>query len=370
MCYNNQCVINNKKLKYKQLNIQMFFNHELSDNYKILPFELKYQIINDVYKGNTRLLLDAINKKENWVFHKFDVFPIMSNVVGLQLWELAIKTNDIKLVNKLYKNYVIRPLDIQSIAIKYGNMNTILRIHELFKITCHNISSAVLSGCIDKVIWVHKNTEGTSWRDILLDAVEGGNLEVVKYVYYNKIGTSSAFNAISIAANKGNLEIVKWLHLINPKHCSDGAFDLAASNGHIDVVKFVLENRKEKFTIDAINKVSEKGYTNIMKLLLPRWGDTRINSVIKIAVENGHLEMVKLLYNYNMKQNNGFSTLYIPIMNAIKTGQLEIIKWICSISDPIAIRDEIINSATRYRQFHILEWYVNTFKSDNTTLKK
>jgi hypothetical protein len=109
-----------------------------------------------------------------------------------------------------------------------------------------------------------------------------------------------------------------------------------------------------------------------MKLLLPIWGDVCINSLIKIAIENGHLEVVKLLYNYNIEQNNGVSTLYIPIMNAIKKGQLEIVKWIYSIRNPIEIRDEILTSSIRYRQFHIIEWYDNTFEFTkfNDTLKK
>jgi len=54
------------------------------------------------------------------------------------------------------------------------------------------------------------------------------------------------------AAEKGYLDIVKFLHFNRPEGCTMSAITGAAINGYIDVVKFLCENRNEGFTYNAI----------------------------------------------------------------------------------------------------------------------
>jgi hypothetical protein len=325
----------------------------LSHNFKNLPYEIKFQILTDVYKNNNELLLTFINNKIIDVFHNFYLFPITSNDVGLQLWKLAITKNDIVLLEKLHKNYVIRPFNLVDFAIKHGNFETMIWIHKKFKIECHNIHTAVKSGDFKKVQWIHKNTTGNSWRDILLDAIDGGSLEIIKYVFDNNIGVRS-FNALDKACATGDINIVKYLSKIHRNSCTIKSIDTAAENGYIEVVKFLLQNTDAVFSQQAMAGAASNGHLEIVKILMQHKKNYYLDVGFKLAAANGHLSIVKLIYEVD-------NLLTLPVMTSIRNGQLEIFKWICEVGDPIEYYNDVEFHALKYKQFHITEWYRDTY---------
>ena len=64
---------------------------------------------------------------------------------------------------------------------------------------------------------------------------------------------------IDIAAARGHLDMVKYLHDHNIGTCTVNAIDIAALNGHTDVVKFLYENRTEGCTTIAIDLAARGG---------------------------------------------------------------------------------------------------------------
>jgi hypothetical protein len=82
-------------------------------------------------------------------------------------------------------------------------------------------------------------------------------------------------DVMDCAAEKGNFEMVKWLHSINAK-CTIKAVNLASAGGFLQIVKFLIENREE-------------GCSNM----------ALINSV-----KNNHFNMVKYLYKYTYTYND------------------------------------------------------------------
>ncbi len=96
-------------------------------------------------------------------------------------------------------------------------------------------------------------------------------------------------------AEKGSLDIIRWLHRNKIKGCTPYVMDIAAEFGHLDIVVWLHENRPE--------------------------GET--NSALENATKNGHIEVVKFLYH------NGLYWMTSYIMElAIQNKRKEIIDWI------------------------------------------
>ncbi|GMF09129.1 unnamed protein product [Phytophthora lilii] len=57
---------------------------------------------------------------------------------------------------------------------------------------------------------------------------------------------------MDIASGRGNLDVVKWLHVIRTEGCTDDALYSAAANGHFEMVKWLYANRPECRSENAI----------------------------------------------------------------------------------------------------------------------
>ena len=72
--------------------------------------------------------------------------------------------------------------------------------------------------------------------------------------------------SIDKQAIKGNLQTIKYLHLIGAK-CTTYAMNWASNNGFLDVVKYLHETVGAKCTTDAIDSASEHGHLEVVKYL-------------------------------------------------------------------------------------------------------
>jgi hypothetical protein len=50
---------------------------------------------------------------------------------------------------------------------------------------------------------------------------------------------------MDLAAGKGHLEVVKWLHKHRSEGCTTKAMDRAARHGHFEVLRWLHKNRSE-----------------------------------------------------------------------------------------------------------------------------
>lgn len=71
-------------------------------------------------------------------------------------------------------------------------------------------------------------------RDAIGLAAARGHLEMVTYLHVNR-NEGCTVDAMDLAATFGHLEVVRWLHTNRTEGCTTRAFDGAARNGHIDV---------------------------------------------------------------------------------------------------------------------------------------
>ena len=109
------------------------------------------------------------------------------------------------------------------------------------------------AGNLEVLKFLRQNNCG--WGSLLHDAVEIGNLEVVKWALENgEVFFHNCSNTIWDCAGKsGNLELIKLLFEIE-KPTYDSCFDIgysAAKHGHLDALKYVLKQQAVRIEILA-----------------------------------------------------------------------------------------------------------------------
>jgi len=137
------------------------------------------------------------------------------------------------------------------------------------------------------------------YPNISVRAAMRGALDTVKrfvgtYRFDLRSDNGSAFR---MAADKGHLEIVKFLLPYSDPPALDHAFRMAAWTGHLEIVKFLLPHSDpEAHYSEAFCWAAENGHLEIVKLLLP-YSDPKAqdSQAFRFAAENGHLEVVKFL---------------------------------------------------------------------------
>jgi hypothetical protein len=72
-------------------------------------------------------------------------------------------------------------------------------------------------------------------------------------------------NTWNLAADNGNLEVVKFLHRNRKEGYTFMEMNLAARNGHLDMVKWFYINRKEKSIYWAMDLAAGKGQLEIVE---------------------------------------------------------------------------------------------------------
>jgi len=138
------------------------------------------------------------------------------------------------------------------------------------------------------------------------------NLTIIKSFYRLNIKFNYYETYMNFVAEKGYLEIIKWLHENQKSFCTTFAMNFAAQNGHLEMVKWLHENRKEGCTTYAMDNAAENGHLEIVKWLHYNRKEGCTTNAIHYAAQNGHIEIVKWLYE------NRTEGCTINIMNWVK----------------------------------------------------
>jgi len=100
---------------------------------------------------------------------------------------------------------------------------------------------------------------------------------------------------INVAAEKGNLEMVKYCVAnkcpINVWACAE-----AAENGHLEVLKYLREKVKAPWNCITANLAARNGVLHILEYLVERKYDKYDEYACQFAAMNGHLDCLKYLH--------------------------------------------------------------------------
>lgn len=142
----------------------------------------------------------------------------------------------------------------------------------------------------------------------LIQAVNRGNLDLIKERHAEGRTDLFTIDVMHAAAQKGNLEIVKWLHFNCPAFGQNGFFytteimDISALYGHLNILDWVSKNRKqEKCTHHAIENACRSGKMNVLIWLRDNtdiFEDYDVRPIINHCYSLGQTGFVEFLQMY------------------------------------------------------------------------
>ncbi|KAF4147270.1 Ankyrin repeats (many copies) [Phytophthora infestans] len=213
----------------------------------------------------------------------------------------------------------------------------------------HEEQSAVIE-------WLRQHSipdEDAVWR-LIHDAADKGDLELVKWLLsLHGAAISAALrgaykghrchilkwlathcdplprtDCVDAAAKDGDLEFLQWIHANNLVDSLSGAVSISAASGHLSVLKWLYEEvGEQELTADCMDQAASAGHLDVVK-----WLDYHECPATTLAMDGaaaaGFLDVVKWLHG---QRTEGCSVS--AINGAAENGYFEIAKWLHSNRD-------------------------------------
>lgn len=127
----------------------------------------------------------------------------------------------------------------------------------------------------------------------MFEAIADGKLDIIRFI--SIVFAKRYENICDVAAEYGQLEILKFLHENELGGCTTEAMDYAAAGGHVEIVKFLHENRQEGCTTEAMDGAAQYGFLDVIKFLHENRKEGCTTSAMDFAIQNGHVDVFKFL---------------------------------------------------------------------------
>ena len=127
------------------------------------------------------------------------------------------------------------------------------------------------------------------WR-----VAETNKLELLKWAREEK-KCEWDYKTINVAAQKGNLEMVKYC-VANECPIDEDACAFAAFNGHLEVLKYLREEAKAPWDSETAICAAEHGHLHILEYLVERKFDKYNTYACEDAAKKGHFDCLKYLH--------------------------------------------------------------------------
>ena len=136
-------------------------------------------------------------------------------------------------------------------------------------------------------------------RFLAADSAKKGELPILVYAINKGNLTARRNYYLSVAAENGHLNIVKYLVEQGIDFQEEDALVYAVRNGHLDIVKYLVEKGSDIHinNEEPLREASKRGYLNIVKYLVERGADIHVNDdePLRKARQNGHVDVVQYL---------------------------------------------------------------------------
>ena len=151
--------------------------------------------------------------------------------------------------------------------------------------------------------------EKESWKSFYLRAIYyiAKMQEKYQYIYeegdfkkqYDILEGNDENDVLYEASEKGEYNLVKYVLERTGFHDYDLALELASRNGHLNIMKLLLEKGADMHTSDdyPLISASENGHINVVQHLVENGADIHAldDEALKLASKNGHIKVVQYL---------------------------------------------------------------------------
>jgi len=115
--------------------------------------------------------------------------------------------------------------------------------------------------------YLHEEVKMPLTEDTMIEAAGFGEIEIMRYLVEKKCPIGSDGQAISRAAEDGDLETIKYLYEIGAP-VNERACENAAKKGHLDCLKYLHETAKAPWDSDAVREAHKRNHTDCLQYLL------------------------------------------------------------------------------------------------------
>lgn len=180
--------------------------------------------------------------------------------------------------------------------------------------------------------------------DLLLDAIDDGNIELVQFMLDKGADvngmTKEGWTPLMEAADEGHMDILNLLLTKGAKvnaATKEGytALMVAVDEGHSEIAQALIQQGAKLDATteqgwDVFMEAIDEGQTEIVSMLIKK--GAKVNTIyghhtpLMEAIDEGHMEVVKLLLQNGADPNQPNDEGYTPLMEAADAGQPEIAK--------------------------------------------
>lgn len=310
---------------------------------KVIQWGFEYQnvnILSEVIRQGVDLIIPAFELKqldflkeflEKELVDSFDNKYITKVRKQLKIAEYVLEkekqSQDTNRIRRDPSIYYFQTFDLQFAALlaaRYGHFDIVQYFSDLGIRSSEIILNAVRGGHLEIVKYmtgkVPPDEQLYADRARLIEAaIESGNIDVLKYLISQGL---ASHNGVKRAAGNGHFEMVKLLLQMEMNEtCLYDAVKAAAAGGHLTIIKYLMDKCENDYSEGIIDIAALNGHAEIVKYLV-RIGKPFSDYAFKCGYENGNLEIVKCLVE------NGHPSSSEALDFAIKNGFLEIVKYL------------------------------------------
>jgi hypothetical protein len=186
------------------------------------------------------------------------------------------------------------------------------------------------------------------------EAAYSGHLDVLKWLTLLQPPILPTVNSANEAAANGHLNVLRWMARLTPKILPDKDGVNDAAEGHLDVLKW-MESLTPKILPDedAANYAAGGGYLDVLQWMAKLRPPILPNKFgADVAAANGHLDVLIWMARLTpeiLPDEYGAD-------RAARKGHLDVLKWMESLTPKIRPATNGINGATRNGHLDILVW--------------
>ncbi|CAK4086404.1 unnamed protein product [Aphanomyces euteiches] len=184
---------------------------------------------------------------------------------------------------------------------------------------------------------LHDESDKQDMRFLLDVAVRSNSLASLKYLYNHGFGRWS-LSAMESAVEHGNLEMITFMHMVDPTNCEPVTIlEVAVDQGFTEVVKFILENipvNSNRYVL--FSRASAKGCLDILELLFQHEPNAPnyTHTVAKAAAYGGHLIILKWVWTNHREVG---SLDWLEAVNQAR--HIDVFRWLVqhNLSTPLTV---------------------------------
>ncbi|CAI5724419.1 unnamed protein product [Hyaloperonospora brassicae] len=159
------------------------------------------------------------------------------------------------------------------------------------------LESAILGGHLHAVKWLHEEKGITNVVAGYVRAARRGQLDMLTYLFENKVIATPYLFPIDAAAAAGHLEVVQWLHRHTETKCTELAMAEAAGKGYLHIVQWLHANRSEGCSHLAMDCAARYGHLDVVKWLYANSTEGCSRIAMEDSAWYGNSDVVKQLRN-------------------------------------------------------------------------